>query len=226
MNGIEKITEKIITEARAKAASITDAAREKALAVSKSYADKAAEVRRAADEAAVAEATAIATRAKATLETVQRSALLSEQADIIDGVFAEAYNSIRGLDDEKYVAFLAALTSAALSEMIATAEKNLELYGPDEDGEEVESYELLLSRSDREKYGETLIEAIRHLVIGKVPAEVIEKLTVSKEDASIDGGVILRYGSIESNCSLSLLFERVRASLEGQVSKLLFSKDE
>ena len=46
MNGIEKITEKIIAEARAQAAVITDTAREKALAISRGYADKANEVRK------------------------------------------------------------------------------------------------------------------------------------------------------------------------------------
>ena len=226
MNGIEKITEKIITEARAEATKITDAAREKALAISKGYADRAAEVRSAADAAATAEATSIAARAKASLESVQRSALLSEQSAIIDSVFADAYKSIRGLDDDKYVAFLVALASSALSEMTETAARNLSLYGPDEDGEEIEKYELLLCKSDRDKYAESLIEAIKRSVIGKVPHEIIEKLVISSETANIDGGVILRYGSIESNCSLSLLFERTRAKLEGQVSALLFSKGE
>ena len=224
MNGVEKITEKIITEARAQAAEITEAAREKALAIGKSYADRAAEVRNTSDEEASKEATAIAARARASLESAQRSALLAEQAAIIDGVFADAYKSIRGLDDEKYVAFLAALASAALSEMTETAKKNLELYGPDEEGEEIEKYELLLCKSDKDKYAEPLIRAIRRSVIGKVDPEIIEKLCVCPVPANIDGGLILRYGSIESNCSLSLLFERTRASLEGKVSTLLFSR--
>ena len=226
MNGIEKITEKIIAEARAQAAVITESAREKALAISKGYADRAGEVRQSLNKAASDEAESIVARAKASLETAQRSALLAEQAAIIDEVFSEAYNSIRELEGEKYVAFLAALASAALSEMTDTAEKNLELYGPDEDGEEIEKYELLLCKSDRDKYAEPLIEAIRRSVIGKVSPEIIEKLVISKDIANIDGGVILRYGSIESNCSLALLFERTRASLEGQVSKLLFSRGE
>ena len=226
MKGIEKITEKIISEARAEAASITDAAREKALAISRSYAEKAADVRSSLDEAAATEAKAIATRTKASLETVQRTALLAEQAAIIDEVFADAYKSIRELDDEKYVAFLTTLAASALAEMTDTAEKNLELYGPDEDAEEIEKYELLLCKADRDKYAESILESIRRSVIGRVPSEIIEKLTVSKEVANIDGGLILRYGSIESNCSLSLLFERTRARLEGQVSKLLFTMSE
>ena len=226
MNGIDKITEKIISEARAEAAGITDAAREKALAVSRGYAQKAADARAAIDGAASAEANAIMVRTKASLETVQRSALLSEQAAIIDEVFADAYKSIRGLNDEKYVSFITALAVSALTEMTDTAEKNLELYGPDEDGEEIEKYELLLCKSDRDKYADALLESIHRSVIGRVPAEIIDKLSVSKETANIDGGVILRYGNIESNCSLSLLFERTRAKLEAQVSKLLFSKGE
>ena len=90
MNGIEKITEKIISEARAEANGITESAREKALAVSRGYAQKAAEAKSSIEEAASAEANAIMERTKASLETVQRSALLAEQAAIIDEVFSDA----------------------------------------------------------------------------------------------------------------------------------------
>ena len=225
MKGIEKITEKIILEARADAEKITDEARKKALAVSKEYAEKASAVKNTLDEAALEEANAIAVRTKASLENAKRTALLAEQAEIIDEVFYEAYKSIRELNDEKYIAFLTTLAVSALTEMSDAAEKNLELYGPDEDCEEVEKYEILLCKSNRDKCGDALLEAIHHSIIGRVPPEVVEKLVVSGENANIDGGLILRYGSIESNCSLALLFERTRASIEGQVSRLLFSAD-
>lgn len=226
MNGIEKITAKIITDAREAAAALVENAREKALAISRDYAEKAAAIKEELDGRTAAEADAIVSRARQSVETIQRNAILAEQAAILDEVFVEAYNSIRGLPDDKYVSFLAMLSASALAEQTESQEENLRLYGPDEESEAVESYEILLCKSDRDKYSELLLEEIRHSVIGRIPPEVVERLVISKETANIDGGIILRYGSIESNCSLALMFERIRANLEGRVAKLLFTIEE
>ena len=224
MNGIEKITEKIIAEARAAAEETAKKARERAAAISLEYTERADAARKELMDAAKAEADAIVSRMSASIETVQRNALLAEQAAIIDETFAEAYNSIRDLPDEKYVSFLAMLASSSLTSGIRDREKNLELYGPDEDSDTPECYEILLCRSDRDKYASPLLEEIRRSVIGRVPPEEVEKLVISEETADIDGGLILRLGSIECNCSLSLMFDRIRSHLEGQVSGLLFNR--
>lgn len=224
MNGIEKITEKILSEARATADETVKKAREKSAVITSEYAQRADAAREEIMNAAKAEADAIVSRMGASIETAQRNALLAEQAAIIDETFAEAYNSIRDLPDEKYISFLAMLASSALTSGIRDREKNLELYGPDEDGDAPESYEILLCRSDRDKYAAPLLEEIRRSVIGRVPPEEVEKLVISEETADIDGGLILRLGSIECNCSLSLMFDRIRARLEGQVSRLLFNR--
>ena len=47
---------------------------------------------------------------------------------------------------------------------------------------------------------------------------------MSENTANIDGGLILRYGDIESNCSLALMLKGIRESLEGQVGSILFSR--
>ena len=226
MTGIEKITEKIISDARARAAEIIESAETQARGIKRSYEDRAEKVCEQLDSEAEAEADSVINRAKASVETIQRNALLAEQAEIIDGVFAEAYNSIRTLPDDKYVTFLATLAASALYEQVESYSERIRLYGADEDEKEIEAYEILLSNSDRDKYASDLIGELRRTVIGKVPPEVIEKVTISKQAANIDGGLILRYGDIESNCSLSLMLDRVRAELQGQVSKTLFSRVE
>lgn len=224
MNGIEKITEKIISEARQKASEITENARVAALGISKDYAKKADAARRAIDSAAEAEAEAMIERAKASVDTVQRNALLEKQAEIIDSVFEEAYTSIRSLPDDKYLSFLIHLASAALSEQVNTHEESLRLYGADEDEPEIESYDIILSKADRDRFADSLINELRRSVIGRIPPEVVDKVRVSENTANIDGGLILRYGDIESNCSLALMLKGIRESLEGQVSSILFSR--
>ena len=224
MNGIEKITEKIISEARQKASEITENARVAALSISKDYAKKADAARRAIDSAAEAEAGAMIERAKASVETVQRNALLEKQAEIIDSVFEEAYTSIRSLPDDKYLSFLIHLASAALSEQVNTHEESLRLYGADEDEPEIESYDIILSKADRDRFADSLINELRRSVIGRIPPEVVDKVRVSENTSNIDGGLILRYGDIDSNCSLALMLKGIRESLEGQVSSILFSR--
>lgn len=223
MIGIEKIIEKILLEARNDAAETIERAKEKSLAIAKSYSDKAKDAETAAAAEAQKEADGIINRARSSVETAKRNALLEEQARIIDDVFEEAFESIRSLPEDKYCEFLVAIAARALVEQIESEKKSLELYGEDEDAVEIEKYEIILNKKDRDTLGTTLMEGLRRTVIGKVPKEILDKVCISGEIAEITGGLILRYGDIESNCSLSLIFAHVREKLEGAVSKKLFS---
>jgi len=223
MIGIEKIIEKILLEARNDAAETIERAKEKSLAIAKSYSDKAKDAETAAAAEAQKEADGIINRARSSVETAKRNALLEEQARIIDDVFEEAFESIRSLPEDKYCEFLVAIAARALIEQIESEKKSLELYGEDEDAVEIEKYEIILNKKDRDTLGTTLMEGLRRTVIGKVPKEILDKVCISGEIAEITGGLILRYGDIESNCSLSLIFAHVREKLEGAVSKKLFS---
>lgn len=223
MIGIEKIIEKILLEARNDAAETIERAKEKSLAIAKSYSDKAKDAETAAAAEAQKEADGIINRARSSVETAKRNALLEEQARIIDDVFEEAFESIRSLPEDKYCEFLVAIAARALIEQIESEKKSLELYGEDEDAVEIEKYEIILNKKDRDTLGTTLMEGLRRTVIGKVPKEILDKVCISSEIAEITGGLILRYGDIESNCSLSLIFAHVREKLEGAVSKKLFS---
>jgi hypothetical protein len=56
----------------------------------------------------------------------------------------------------------------------------------------------------------------------KFPAAVLAKLRLSSETAPIDGGLILRCGPVETNCSLSMLMAENRRETEAKVSRILF----
>ena len=53
---------------------------------------------------------------------------------------------------------------------------------------------------------------------------IMEKLRLSNEIANIDGGLILRYGSVETNCSISALLAGMRRELEPKISAILFDQ--
>lgn len=223
MIGIEKIIEKILLEARKDAAETIEKAKEKSLAISRGYAERAEKVEAELNEAAQRDADGIIARARSSMETVKRNALLEERARIIDDVFDEAFESIKSLPDDKYCEFLVAIAVRALTEQLENEKRSLELYGEDEDAVEIEKYEIILNKKDRDTHGGALLEGIRRTVIGKVPKEIVDKVCIAGEVADITGGLILRYGDIESNCSLSIIFAHVRESLEGEVSRKLFS---
>ena len=55
--------------------------------------------------------------------------------------------------------------------------------------------------------------------------ERLNELVLADYVANIDGGVIIRYGDMEINCSLDMIFSRLRESLESEVNKILFNQN-
>ena len=49
------------------------------------------------------------------------------------------------------------------------------------------------------------------------------KLTLSDKTGSFAGGLILRRGSIEANCTAELLVELCRSEMSAQIAELLFA---
>ena len=47
-------------------------------------------------------------------------------------------------------------------------------------------------------------------------------MSLSEETAGLGGGVILRYGGVEENCSLDALFRDRRETLQDRVAQVLF----
>ena len=143
---------------------------------------------------------------------------------MIDAAFDTAIAEIRAMSDEKYRALLVSLVESAVIGQINAEAAELENYGAEE-LEVADRYEIVLNRRDREAHGTAVIEGIRRSSIGKLTPEQTEKIVLSDSFADIDGGVMIKYGDMEINCSLSMLFARLRESLEGEVYKLLFNQN-
>ena len=47
-------------------------------------------------------------------------------------------------------------------------------------------------------------------------------MSLSNDCANIDGGLVVRVGSVEINCSIETIVERLRPQLEVKVAKILF----
>lgn len=220
LNGLEKITDKIIAEAQAKADKILADAQAECDRITAEYANRAEALKETLTDAAEREGMDLVSRAKATAQTSKRNLMLATRSDLIDEVFAGALDGTKKLVNENYTDLLVGLLSAAMLEQL-NAEQTSKLYD-EEDVEEPEQYEVLLNQRDRDRIGKALIEGAQKKLSGKADADKLARLTLSDHTVQIDGGLILRCGSVESNCSLSLLFAQLREELEVDVSRALF----
>jgi vacuolar-type H+-ATPase subunit E/Vma4 len=84
------------------------------------------------------------------------------------------------------------------------------------------AYEVVLNSRDRETYGEKLLEAYREGYGARLSPATLAKLRLAPDTAPIDGGIILRCGPVEANCSLSMLMAANRRETEARVSRILF----
>lgn len=224
MNGIERITERILSEANAEAEKLLAAAEEECARIRSDYEKKAADVRSRLSEEAEREGTDLIARAKATAANQKRNLLLETRSRLIDEVFESTEEWIRNLAPEKYTDVLVGLLCAALIEQAEAEVTSRTLYG-EEDAMAPDSYEVIFNQRDRDAYGTAVLDGARKKLTGKLSAKQLHMITLSREAASIDGGMILRCGNIETNCSMEQLFVQLREELESEVSHALFDNE-
>ena len=79
--------------------------------------------------------------------------------------------------------------------------------------------EIVLNDSDRKKVGEKVVAAANALAVKRgLPGE----LKLSANTRPIRGGLVLRQGDIEVNCTLDSLLALSRGSLDAEVADILF----
>lgn len=221
LNGLDKITDKIMAEARAEADEILAQAQAECDRISAEYEAKAEQIRKEVSDHAEKVGTDWVTRAKSSAGTQKRNRILSVQSELLNAVFDDTLEEMRDLDVEKYTSLLIGLLTAAMIEQIEAEYTSRTLYG-EEDAMQPTSYEVLMNTRDRDRCGEAVLNGTRRKLMGKIPAERLACLTLGARPVEIGGGLILRCGDVESNCSLDMLFAQLRQELEAEVSHALF----
>ena len=219
MTGLERITEKILADAKERARVILEAAQEDCRAAAQKYAADAAEKRDEIAERTMREGEAITARARAATAMERRDILLAARAAALDEVFLKAKKEITDTDYGKYRELLVALLSCALLDLAATERASREL------GDEVADLarlEVLMNEKDSARFGAAVLSGARRLTERKVGSELLSLLTLSDETVDIEGGLILRAGDTEINCSLTVLLAKVRRDIESKVAAILF----
>ena len=123
-----------------------------------------------------------------------RKAILGVKQDLVAESFDRAAEQLVNLPEEQYVALLAKLAAEASVT-----------------GEE----EIVLNARDRAAVGQKVVDAANAKLSGG-------KLTLSADTGDFKGGLILRRGSIEANCTAELLVEMRREDMAAELAKVLF----
>lgn len=221
MTGLSKITDKILDEARRDAAAKLAEADAEVARISAEYAEKANNITAAANAAAKGEAAEIALRARSGEKTLKKNALLETQSEMIDRAFAVARKEVAELEGEARLDLLTGLLCACLWSEYDAEKQREAIYGEDEQDEPF-IYEVLLNQRDRDKLGARLMESFKRRIVGKDMGDLPERVRLSSDTADIEGGLVLRRGSVEINNSVEAIFSYLRPRLEAEVAKILF----
>ncbi len=193
MNGIEKITQLIESDAQAEIDRILGDARDEAARIAAQYQGQADEE---AAELAAKNEKAAAEREERLVSVAQmeaRKVTLGAKQEMVEKVYIRALEKLRAMPDAQYMAVLADLLVQASSS-----------------GHE----EVVLSKEDRERVGEAAVE--------KANAASGKRLALSAETRPIEGGFVLKDQNVEVNCTFDTLVRLQKAETAGAVVKKLF----
>lgn len=220
MTGLDKIIDRILSDAKARAREILETAGAECRAMAEDYATRAEQIRHEIASEAETRGEAIVARARSAVAMERRTLLAQTKAALVDEAFEGAKAEVRDTDFGKYRELLIALLAGALVEETESADRALEF------GDEVadfEYYEVLFNEADRATYGNAVVEGAKRACRAKIGAARAEKVRLSDDTADIDGGLVLRCGDVELNCSLSMLMSEMRRAMESGVSAILFA---
>ena len=211
MEGIEKITGRILADAKAEAEEILSAGKAEAEALNAEYSRRASDIRESARSAAKAECEAMLSRVEASGGNVRRNLILDEKNRLLDAAFVSAEQALPL--QEGYGEFLCSLAVCAVR---SNAEREAAAAEEDEDFVPAEDYLLILAEADRKYASE--IEAATASVSAKAGKRVI----VSADNKDIGHGFILRCGSVSADCTVKALIGEYRPEIEAGAAAILF----
>ncbi len=199
MNGIEKISARLISDAQLEIDAVKAEAETRCAEILAEYEAKAAQVyseHMARDRSACNQRRE---RMEASADMEQRKATLAFKQEIVGEAFSQAIEAVAKLPKDEYIDFLA--------RMMAQAAMN---------GEE----EVLFSKADASTVAAEALRRANALIKAQGGRGT---LCLAEDTADIPGGFIMRSGNIEVNCATDTLVMLQRSSLSSQVAEILFS---
>ena len=198
MEGLERILDRIGSDAEGEIAEHLTHAREDSHATLLRYGKLAADKKQQLLERGKLQAQELQSRSLSAGELEARKTMLSVRQELVTEVFTRALQQLSALPADDYMAFLVRQALKASTT-----------------GHE----EILLNAGDRDAYGEKLTIEVNRLLDASGKSG---HLTLSPEAHGFSGGLILKNGPIETHCTLEVLVKLARNTLTGDVAKILF----
>ena len=221
MTGLSKITDKILEEARREAARTLAEADAECAIISAEYKGKAGAITSAATADARMRAEEIVSRTRSGEASVKKNLILKTQGDMIDRAFEIAEKELVELAPAEKLELLVGLLTAALSAEWEAEQSRADIYG-DEADDEKRIYEVMLNQKDRERHGDALINNFKCRIVGKDMGDLPSRVVLCDKAVDIEGGLVIKVGSVEINSSVKAIVAQLRPVLEAQVAKILF----
>lgn len=215
MTGLDRIISKIIGTAEEKAKQISEVADAECARIYDEYRGRTASECSAVAADCAKKCADIIEYAKSTASINRALIIQKARVSAVDEAFKRAEKDILMFPHEKYLEMLVSMLSKAMIEHT----EYLNRMGDDTDKE---TYLVYLNKSDRENYGEPLIEGLRRRVVGRVDVKLIDMVRIADESVDISGGLILNCGYVDYNFSLAALIEELRCEFEGRAANILF----
>lgn len=227
MNGIEKITGQIDADIQKEIDAIAAQAQAQAAEIGAGYDRRAQEQVQATLERGRREAALRRERLGSVAQLEARKLVLSTKQDLVGRAFDLALQKLTELPEADYIALLARLAVAA-----------------SRTGQE----QVIFSQRDRARYGKQVVTQANEILARRVAPKLPDDLTASRAGAILDrvvtgasavlsgtgmltmaeetrpmaGGLILRDGRVETNCSFEALIRLQQGALSAEVAKVLF----
>ncbi|WP_283114949.1 V-type ATP synthase subunit E family protein [Intestinimonas timonensis] len=204
MNGIEKITGQIDADVQKEIGAALDQARAQAKEIEARYESQAQTQGEALRRKGEQDAALRRERLVDVARLEARKTLLAAKQDMVGQAFDLALKKLLELPDQEYIALLAKLAVAA-----------------SRTGRE----QVILSQKDRSRYGKQAVTMANDMLAKKAgprAAESAGMLTLAGESRPMAGGLILRDGRVETNCSFEVLIHLQRDALSAEVARVLF----
>ncbi len=197
MRGTEKIITHIQADAKAQADSILQKAQQQCDEIRTRWEAEANQVYETRLNAGKQELQAEVDSAERIARLDAKKALLQLKQDMVSEGFDKARDALNALPQDKYCALLTRLAVRSAT------------------GDE----ELVFNARDKAAVGAQVVEAAnRQLAEQGKPAQ----LKLSDAEGNFSGGLILRRGSVEVNCTTELLVEVSRGELASKLAGVLF----
>ena len=228
MNGIEKITGQIDADLQKELDDLKAQTQTRAAEITAGYDRQAQELTQSILERGRREADLRRERLDSVAQLEARKLTLSAKQEMVARAFDLALQKLTELPEADYIALLARLAVEA-----------------SRTGRE----QVIFSQKDRARYGKQVVTQANEILAKRVAPKLPEDLTASRAGAVLDrvvtgasavlsgtgmltlaeesrpmaGGLILRDGRVETNCSFEVLIHLQRDALSAEVAKALFA---